>query len=243
MNRSCLIVLFLLCCAVKPAGAMTNDFFASGINEYHDGNFPAAAKAFENSVNEQPSVGALVDLGITQWRRGHAGAAILAWEKADWIAPFDTRARANLEFARQITQVGEPELKWFEVPSTWLPPNAWVWLAGTSLWLTVGLVTLPAFFRRKKAGWHQTLAALGTGLFLFCMTANIGVISRTQIGFVLKKDAPLLLTPTHDAELLATLSDGEPVRRLRQRGEYWLVRTMAGTGWIERNQVGLVNPD
>jgi hypothetical protein len=243
VNRSCLILLACWFCAANPAFAATNDFFASGVNEYHNGNFPAATRAFENSVKQQPSVGALVDLGITEWRRGHAGAAILAWEKAQWIAPFDSRVRMNLGFARQITQVSEPELKWFEVPSTWLPPNAWVWLAGISLWLAVGAATLPALFRRKKAGWQQTLAALGTGMFLFCMTANIGVISRTQIGFVLKKDAPLLLTPTHDAEMVATLSDGEPVRRLRQSGEYWLVRTMVGTGWIERKQVGLVSPD
>ena len=96
----------------------------------------------------------------------------------------------------------EPQLKWFETASAWLPPNAWVWLAGASLWLAVGALVLPGIFRRRKAGWHQALAAFGFGIFLFSLAANCGVVSRTQIGFVLKKNAPLLLTPTAEGEVI-----------------------------------------
>ena len=163
------------------------------------GQFPEAAAAFEKSAQARPAAGTLVNLGIAEWQRGHAGAAILAWEQARWIDPFDPRAGANLKFARQVAQVDEPQLKWFETASTWLPPDAWVWLAGASLWLAVGLLVLPGIFRRRKAGWHQALAALAFGFFLFSLTANVGVVSRTQLGFVLKKNAPLRLTPTREA--------------------------------------------
>ena len=61
--------------------------------------------------------------------------------------------------------------------------------------------SLPGIFRRRKAGWQQALAALAFGIFLFSLTANFGVVSRTQIGFILKKNAPLLLTPTRAAEV------------------------------------------
>ena len=225
---------------VETTPATTNDFFAQGIESSGAGNFPEAAAAFEKSAQAQPACGALVNLGLAEWQRGHAGAAVLAWEQARWIDPFDSRAESNLKFARQIAQVDAPQLKWFETASTWLPPNAWVWLAGASLWLAVGLLVLPGIFRRPKAGWHQTLAALAFGGFLCCLTANIGVVSRTQIGIVLKKNAPLLLTPTREGEMISTLTAGEAARQLRTRGNYFFIRTAGAAGWVERSEFRLI---
>jgi tetratricopeptide (TPR) repeat protein len=220
--------------------AATNDLFAQGIELNRAGQFTEAAAAFEKAARAQPASGTLVNLGITEWQRGHAGAAILAWEQARWIDPFDERAAQNLKFARQVAQLDEPKLKWFETASTWLPPDAWVWLAGASLWLTVGMLTLPQFFRRRKAGWQQALAAAGLGIFLASMTANVGVLSRTNIGFVVKKNATLKLTPTLEGEIISTLAAGEPARQLRVRGNYFFIRTENESGWIERDAFGLV---
>ena len=222
--------------------AATNDWFTQGVALNRAGQFPEAAAAFAQSEKIQPAAVTLVNLGITEWQRGRAGAAILAWEQARWIDPFDARAEADLRFARAVAQVEEPPLKWFETASTWLPPNAWFWLAGASLWLAVGALVLPGIFRRRKAGWQQTLAALAFGLFLFCLTANFGVVSRTQIGLVLTKNAPLLLTPTREGEVIATLTAGEPARQVRTRGDYVFIRTLGGSGWIEQSQFRLVCP-
>lgn len=236
-----LIFLAAIFCAVETGRAATNDFFAQGIALDRAGQFPEAAAAFENSVKEKPSSGALLNLGIAEWQRGHAGAAILAWERARWIDPFDARAASNLKFARQLAQLDEPRLKWFEAASTWLPAGAWVWIAGASLSLAAGARVLPGIFRRKKSGWQQTLVAVGLGFFLASLTANVGVVSRTNLGFVLKKNAPLLLTPTRAGEVILTLNAGEPARKLRTRGNYFFIRTENGLGWIERTDFGLVN--
>ena len=184
-----------------------------------------------------------MNLGIAEWRRGYAGAAILAWEQARWIDPFDSRAGADLKFARQAAQLDAPQLKWFEAASTWLPPAAWAWLTAASLWLATGMILLPGILRRRKAGWQQALAALAFGFFLFSMTADLGAVSRTQVGFVLKRNAPLLLTPTREAEVISTLAAGEPARRLRTRGNYYFIRTAFASGWINREQFGLVCPE
>ena len=237
-----LIFLAAIFCAVETGGAAaTNDFFAQGLALDRAGQFPEAAAAFENSIKQKTSSGALVDLGIAEWQRGHAGAAILAWEQVRWIDPFDPRARSNLKFARQAAELDEPQLRWFEAASTWLPPAAWLWIAGASLSLAAGALVLPGIFRRKKSGWQQTLAALGFGFFLFSVAANLGVVGRAQIGFVLKKNAPLRLTPTRAGEVISTLNAGEPARKLRTRGNYFFIRTESESGWIEQNQLGLVN--
>ena len=230
--------------AVNFAGATPADnLFAQGIKAYQAGQFPEAAAAFQKSAAARPASGTLINLGLAEWQRGHAGTAILAWEQARWINPLDTRVAGDLKFARSVAQVDEPKLKWFETASTHLPPNAWVWLAGVNLWLTVGLLVLPDIFRRRKSGWHQTLAALAFGGFLFCLTANVGVASRTQIGIVRHKNAPLLLTPTQVGERIATLAAGEPGRRLRTRGNYYFIRTAVATGWIAREEFGLIGGD
>jgi hypothetical protein len=221
--------------------AATNNFFAQGVELNRTGQFSEEAVAFEKSARAQPAAGTLVNLGVAEWQRGHAGWAILAWERAQWIDPFDRRAENNLKFARAVAQVGGSQLNWFEAASLWLPPDAWVWLAGGSLWLAAGALTLPRFFRRRKTGWQQALAAAGLGIFLASMTANIGVVSRTNLGFVVKKNAPLLLTPTREGEVISTLNAGEPARRLRTRGNYFFIRTANGSGWMERGAFGLVN--
>ena len=241
-----LVCAILLVSALSGAGKNVNletgDQFESGYASCQAGQFPEAAAAFERSARVQPAAGTLVNLGIAEWQRGHAGAAILAWEQARWVDPFDPHAGANLKFARQVAQVDAPRLKWFEAASTWLPAEAWVWLAGSSLWLAVGMMTLPGVLRWRKSGWQQALAAMAWGFFLFSLTANLGVASRTQIGFVLKKDAALLLTPTRESEVISMLSGGESARRIRTRGDYIFVRTAFAAGWIRREQFGLVCP-
>ena len=221
-------------CWANPA----NDSFLQGVTAYQAGKFPEAAAAFEKSAQTQPAAGTFINLGLAEWQRGHAGTAILAWEKARWLNPFDRRATENLKFAHAVVQAGEPQLKWFEITSTWLPPNAWVWLAGAGLWLAIGALVVPRILRWRNSGWQQWLAALGSGIFIFSMTANIGVVSRTQIGFVVERNTPLRLTPTRDAETVSTLAAGEPARKLRTRGNYYFIQTASERGWIEQSSFG-----
>jgi tetratricopeptide (TPR) repeat protein len=240
IRHGCKLALCSLFFVVNFSGAAADDFFSQGTAAYQAGQFPEAAAAFQKAAQAQSAAGTFINLGLAEWQRGHAGAAILAWEKARWIDPFDPRAEANLKFARAVAQVDEPQLKWFETAATWLPPNAWVWLAGASLWLAVGALVLPGIFRRRKAGWQQWLAALGFGFFLFSLAANFGVVSRTQIGFIVTRDTPLRLTPTREAEVMATLTAGEPAQKLRTRGNYFFIRTVNESGWIEQTAFGTV---
>ena len=106
----------------------------------------------------------------------------------------------------------------------------WPWLAAVSLWATVGFLVLPGIMRWRKSGWHQALAAVAFGVLLFSLVANYGVLSRTDVGFVLRKNAPLFLTPTKEADQVSTLTAGEPARVLRTRGNYYL-ESGRRSGW------------
>jgi hypothetical protein len=238
--------LLLLCLAmllgIECHGAATSagEFFSQGSDAYNAGNYEKSAGYFGLAAAAAPSAGSWHDLGNAEWQLDHTGPAILAWERAEWIDPFSPNPRANLRFARKARLLDNPELAWYEICSTWLPVNAWPWMACAGFWLAVSLVVVPGVFRLRLAGWHQALAAAGLAVFLLTLPAMYGVQTRSKMGIVLPRNTPLRLTPTHEGQAVARLSAGETVRLERRRGDFLYVRTAAGAGWITREEFGLI---
>jgi hypothetical protein len=216
--------------------------FDAGVTAYKAGQFELAAHLFSDSLAGLSASGTLLNLGLAEWRTGKSGAAILSWEQSAYLNPFDHSAQVNLSFARDIIFVNEPELSRCELASTWLPSSWWAWLACGSLWLAVGMMTLPGFFRLPKSNWHQTLAALALGIFILSLAPNYGVVTRATIGIIVEKNTALCLTPTRSAATITSLSAGEPIRQLRVRGEYIFVHSQSGNGWIKQQQVKFICP-
>jgi tetratricopeptide (TPR) repeat protein len=236
------LLLALCACPGNVSARSPETLFQAGASAYRAGDYARATDAFRQSVVLQPASGALQDLGNAEWRCGRTGAAILAWEQARWLDPFNQSARQNLRFARKTAQLEAPDLAWYEVVSTWLPASWWAWIAGASLWLAVGMGMLPGILRQRKATWHQAVAALGLMVFLLSLPAHLGVQTRSRVGIVLQKDTPLRLTPTLEAQALTRLAAGEPGRWVRARGKYVLIRTSRALGWVEQDQFGLACP-
>lgn len=233
------VVCFGLTTPAAPA-ISPDALFHLGSGAYHAGDYVRAAQAFEQAATLEPASGTLQNLGNAEWKCGKTGLAVLSWERALWLDPFDDAAQINLRFARKTAQLESPELSWYEVVSTWLPVNWWAWIASASFWLAVALVLLPGILRWRKLTWHQAGAALGFAVFLLSVPAHWGVDTRSRLGFILEKDTPLRLTPTADAQTITRLPSGEPARVARARGLYLLVHTSRSSGWILREQIGLI---
>jgi len=219
--------------------------FQQGVQAYRVSDYSRAASAFRESARRKPASGTLQNLGNAEWQGGAVGRAILAWEQALWLDPFNGAARGNLQLARKTAQVDSPDLSWYEVVSTWLPASWWAWITGAGLWLAVGMLILPGILRQRKATWHQAAAALGFMVFLLSLPAQLGVHTRSRIGFVLEKDAALRLTPTAESQVVTRFPAGKPARCERTRGNYLLVRISPEglRGWIEKGQLGFVCGD
>jgi hypothetical protein len=218
----------------------TQALFQQGTNAYLKGDFDQATLCFRGVVATASSPGAWHNLGNAEWQSGHPGPAILAWERGHWLNPFDAGTRENLRFARKTRQLDPPELAWYETGSTWLPANAWPWIAGVSFWVAVSLLMLPGIFRWRKAGWHQGVASVGFAVFLLTLPALVGIQTRSKIGVLLPETTPLRLTPTSDAQVLVKLPPGETVRLQHERGNYLYVRSDSGAGWIQRSEFSLI---
>jgi len=237
-------ILFVTTLAVHPAfsSPSPDPLFAQATNAYARREYAQAAAALRSLAARAPASGTLQNLGNAEWQLGRVGEAILAWEQALWIDPYNSGAKNNLSFARLTAQLEAPELTWYEVISTWLPLNAWPWIAGCTLWLAVGMVLLPGILGQAKAAWHQAVAAFSLMLFLLSLPGQAGIYSRRSLGVVLAPETELRLTPTRHAQILSRLAPGEPVRVRREKGSYVLVRTSRFTGWIEQKQLGLICP-
>ncbi len=235
------VALTLGVCGAEP-GAKTpaKTPFEQAALAYRQADYPRAATLFQQSSVLRPAAGALQNLGNAEWLSGHAGPAILAWEQALWIDPRNDAARANLRFARQQAEIEEPHLAWFEICSTWVPFNTWAWLAGATLTLSITLILLPSVFRWRKADWQQALAAAAFAVFLLSLPGVAGVHTRSQLGFIQPKEAPLRLTPTREAQWVARLPSGEPARLERERGDYLFVRTRHAEGWVLRSEFAAI---
>lgn len=243
-DRLCLCLLLVLVPGVSGYAASlqaeAEALFRYGTNAYYAGDYTQAAGAFAQAAGLRPASGTLQNLGNAQWQCGQTGAAIVAWERALWLDPFNRRAKSNLRFARRTAQLETPDLSWYEAVSSWLPADCWAWLAAVSLWGALAVSTLPGVLRLPKASWHQAVAALGLAVFLLSVPAHLGVSSRAHLGFIIRKDAPLRLTPTADAQFIARLPAGEPARLERHSGGYLLVRTGHAVGWVRPDEFQLV---
>lgn len=232
------IVVFLL---VADCRAVRADAFQEGQRAYEQEDFSLAAQQFALAVSNEPSAGALQNLGNAQWRLGRPAEALIAWEQALSLAPFTAAVEENLEYARETAQLETPELTWCEIAAGWLPANWWAGLACGSLWFAVAMLLLPGILRWRRVAWQQALVALGLGVFLLCLPANYGCWTRLQLGYVLESETPLGYTPTKAAEPVTRMAAGEPGRILRQRGNYFLIQTRRSEGWVERSKFQRVN--
>jgi hypothetical protein len=222
--------------------ATAENSFADGVTAYGEKDFVQAVEIFTALSTNAPRAGVWRNLGNAHWQRGEIAPALLAWERATWLDPFDAAIPNNLKFARNAAQLEAPDLTWYEIASTWLPLNWWAGLATISLWLAVGSLLWPVVLRRRKSAPQQAVVALGLGIFLLSLPANFGAGTRTKIGFVLQRDTPLRLTPTMEGEPITRLAAGDPARVVRKRGDYLLVQTRHTRGWVTRAEFELICP-
>jgi hypothetical protein len=236
-----LIVLWLGSWAASSRAETAEDPFYLGSQAYVTGNYPAAVSCFGQAVDGAPAAGALHNLGNAEWYCGHPGEAILAWERAQWLDPFNANTRTNLRFARKTAHLEGPDLAWYELYSVWLPASVWAVLAATSFWLATTLIALPSFRQWRRADWHQGGAAAGFTLFLLAIPALIGIDTRSRLGVVLPDQVSLRLTPTREAQSLAKLAAGETARLERERGDFVYIRVnREAAGWVLRPEFGRI---
>ena len=71
----------------------------------------------------------LFDLGNSYYREGNLPQAILAYQRAQWLAPNDPDIAANLRLAQQQAGLTFAETHWYEKLGQALSASGWAWIA------------------------------------------------------------------------------------------------------------------
>ena len=236
------ILLAAFAASLRAETSKPDERFRKANDAYASGDFAEAVYELRELVNEGKfSGGALHNLGNAEWKVGRPGYAVLAWERARSLNPFNRNTEANLRFARNNAHLEAPTPGWHERYSTWLPSGWWLVIASVGLWGGVALLTLPRLLGWRRADWHQGIAAALLAVFLLSAPALFGLFRRARLGVVLEDETPIRLTPTREGETLAKLPAGEMARVERERGDYLYVRAEGDrAGWLKKSDFARV---
>lgn len=236
-----LLHLYLFLCATSFA-LTPDERFARANKTMGEGDYGEAAYQLREILSAGYwSHGSLHNLGNAEWQVARPGHAMLAWERARSLNPFDRNTVANLRFARTKGNLSQPAPRWHEQFSEFLPVNAWLIGSSLCLWSGVTLLCLPRLLGWRRAGWHQGAAALLLALFLVSVPALAGLWARSNLGIALAEETKLRLTPTRHGEQLSTLPAGELARVEKERGKFFYVRAAADrAGWVDKAEFAKV---
>lgn len=212
---------------------------------YEEGRFKDAAAAYESIRQTGVASPALYfNLGNALFKSSQIGRALVAYRKAEQLAPRDPDVRANLQFARNQVQGPTRHAGRLERWLGTLSLNEWTALAAVSLWLT--FVSLAAVQLKPKLApslRNFTIAAavatvfFGAGLSLALATQN-----GASFAIVTVRDVTVHNGPFDESPGAFTAKDGAELRVLDHK-DNWLQVTddHRWTGWLKRNEVTLLN--
>lgn len=244
MKIEIIIIAILICLHSTLQAGQVEQAFAKAKEAFVAKEYGDAAKLLrELADSNQWSHGALHNLGNTEWKVARPGYAILAWERARTLNPFDKNTVANLRFARTKANLIIPERAWYEQYSEWLPAWAWLWMAFIGIWGAITLFAAPRIFNMARADWNQGVAALLLAIFFLVIPAVFGLHTRENTGVILEDQTPLRLTPTADGEPLTKLMGGEFARLEKKRVGYYYIRADGDrTGWVKESEFTKIWP-
>lgn len=239
---------FLAAVLLTPLSAFAQTGFERGNSLYESGQFPDAAKAYEQSVQSGAVAPNLFfNLGNAYLRAGDQGRAVLNFQRALALQPDHPEAAANLAFVRRMLHLAAPaEDAWSEAFG-WLAVDAWSVVAAAGAWLLVaGLVIRFGPGRRVGLGW--SFGVFGFAVFGLGLTAFIGLRGGARNAaraiVVSPSGARAHYAPADNSRDVQTLAVGSEIRVLQDRGS-WTYAELAGglRGWVSSSALERIVPN
>ncbi len=210
--------------------------FAEG--RYHDSSAAYRAVLAEKGY----SAPVLFDLGNSLFREGDLAQAILAYKRAQWLAPGDPDIAANLRQAEAKAGRAGRDAE----PLRPFHPCAEHDAVGVARWRGLDGILPEHPGPHADAADARALCPVGAlgAIVLGGVIAAIAFSSQAlgQV-VVMNKDAAALISPFPAAQKVFAPSPGETVTVEKAYDDYFLVNDSAGhSGWIAKSEVEPVVP-
>ncbi|MDP8985408.1 MAG: BatD family protein [Pseudomonadota bacterium] len=239
--------------ATAPAAATPNPSHptapaAATPNPSHPAAPAATAPDPSHPMAPGYSASALYNLGNAYARAGRPALAVLNYQRASLLAPYDPDIDANLRQVRDAMHLPpEPQHRFRRALSVAGPTVlSWMGVVGIVM-MGAGLLAPPASFPQRWKRLRQWAAGIGfgCGFALVALTVGNAVMlwPTLHAAVVLTAAAPARVSPVPMGDPLFVLPEAETVRMTAQREDFVLVQTRTGrTGWVSRADLAPVVP-
>jgi tetratricopeptide (TPR) repeat protein len=225
------------------AADIATDFSAAN-KLYAQGKFSDAARAYETILQTGAQSPALFfNAGNAEFKSGHLGKAIAAYQQAVQLSPRDAELRANLAFVRnQVQGATLREGRWQNWVSS-LTLDEGALLTAAFFWLMFALLITrqirPALVPRLRSVTRLAVVlTIFSGAVLALQAANH---FNSSVAVVTSAEATARSGPFDEAQSAFTTHDGAELSVLDRHGNWVQVAGGAGKiGWLSVKQVAVL---
>jgi tetratricopeptide (TPR) repeat protein len=237
--------LLVVLTAARLAAAGAADAFEQANRLYEQGRYADAIEAYRALLaggTASPAV--YFNLGNSFFKSGQVGRAIVHYRLAQEQAPRDPDVRANLQFARNTVQGGNPAQ-----PGHWsrwlsrLTLDEGAAITAAAFWLWLGLLTLGQLRPSVRKFLHgpARLAGSCAVLLITCTGMLWWEQRRGSTAVVTVPEAAVHFGPLDESQTAFTARDGRELTVTDHQGDWVQVTDAARrSGWLKRDQVVLL---
>lgn len=250
-----LILLLFLCpqSAIFPRDSnYINEKFAIANSLYQKGEFSKAKEIYQELVNQGVRDKRLFfNLGNTFYRLNEFHRAILFYERARLLDPFDEDVNFNLQIANlRIVDKFEPIPKfflsqWWEDLRDNFSSTQWSIASVICIWLSAFFFAM--FLILKTANGKKFSFLIGVILLLAFLSTSILSYSRFRtenahsFAIVFSANAYIKSSPEDQATDLFILHQGTKIQIIDQVGNWFKIRVPNGNiGWLKKNDIEII---
>jgi tetratricopeptide (TPR) repeat protein len=246
MFKYFLLLLVLTVASVSAQPADEAAVFEQGNRAYAEGDYGAAREAYEQLVKAgSRNAAVFLNLGHADFRLGREVPAAINYRRALALEPGNTAARSSLEHVLSKLGVPAPGLGAAEIVGQYISFDLLVLLGSLLFWAGILLFVFALFSAVRRPGLTVAgvLVAIVGATLVSLSWAGDSRIALAQTSIVVADAVDARSTPADNAQKLADLPIGTPVRIIAARDDWSLVRLPVGIdGWVRSSALEPVFP-
>jgi hypothetical protein len=199
--------------------------------------------AAESTAPSAESAPALFNRANALVREGKPGPAILAYERAEQLAPRDPAIAVNLHAVRETAGLATAAPVWWQSAARTLTMNEWAWSGSLALAFVCGWALAGRWLPVRLRQPVKALGAMGAIAVLISVAALGLRWPELSRAVVVNSHVSALIAPAESAGPVFPLAEGEVVTEKKALRNFVLISTADGrSGWVERAQIERVIP-
>ncbi len=248
MNRLYILLVFALFSTTVANAQLQDELWNRAAGHYSASNYDEAAATYEQLMEYGASASLYYNYAGALFKQGEIGKAILYYERALRLDPFNDDIKANLAFAnRQKTDFIEPipqffVAEWIDALGNLFTSNMWANISVFSFSITLLLVLIYLFGRRRwlrKLGFFMAVFALLVSIVAFTYAFSIKQDEQSQsAAIVMAGSVSVTSAPDVSGTEVFVVHEGTKVFVRETLGDWCEVRLEDGRmGWLQSSTI------